>query len=125
MPMQDGSITGEALSASACHERPVRVSALAGALVLWIIVASPASPALAGEPGPLPGPTDPGVPAPVPAAGANNRNNVTTAPLPGPGAVPHPGEFVLRLGGRLNVTGGMTSSGMNSPSASGGSPPAR
>ena len=51
---------------------------------------------------------------PVAAAGANNNNNVSAAPMPGPTAPPHPGEMVLRFGGRVNVEAGMGSSNVDS-----------
>ncbi len=58
---------------------------------------------------------------PVSAAGANN-NNTSAAPMPGPTPAPHPGELVLRFGGRVNVEAGMGSSNVDSLAGSRPSP---
>jgi hypothetical protein len=59
---------------------------------------------------------------PLSAAGANNNNNSSAAPVPGPSPAPHPGEMVLRFGGRVNVQGGAY--GTNMDSVSSARPPA-
>ncbi len=67
-------------------------------------------------PGAVAGSAFTGAPAdlPVSAAGANNNNNISAAPVPGPVPAPHPGEMVLRFGGRANVSGGAGFSSVDS-----------